>query len=168
MEPEKQLENKYEYKYDENNLKHVLWGYTLSDSSIAKKFFTNSTIKYISKKVTENLMGLEDKPIIVTNDKISHVMSQVYQNIRPKTGDIYSRYIIPDDGSIDIFQELVYNTIEIITNAIRTEVEIITNNKKLSIWSTVYGSFNPHNLRQHAPIKILNKHPQHMMFNMNY
>jgi len=42
------------------------------------------------------------------------------------------------------------------------------NNKKLSIWNSVYGEFNEKGLRAHPPIKIRKKRPQRMMFNMNY
>ena len=42
------------------------------------------------------------------------------------------------------------------------------NNRKLTIWTTVYGDFNAHQLRQHAPIKVLNKRPNPMEFHMRY
>ena len=42
------------------------------------------------------------------------------------------------------------------------------NNKKLSIWTTVYGDFNAHGLRQHPPIKIRKKRPDPFQFHMRY
>jgi hypothetical protein len=154
--------------YDENNLRYVGWAATSQHDQGIKNYFSASTIKYISKKVTENLRGLDKRPIIVPPDKISHVMSQVYLTRTPKTGDIYTRYIIPDNTPTNILQEMIERCIQIITEAIEVEITMLRNNEKLSIWSTVYGDFNPQQLRQHAPIKILNKHPQYMAFNMNY
>ena len=34
------------------------------------------------------------------------------------------------------------------------------NNKKLTIWTTVFGDFNSHGLRSHAPIKLRERKPQ--------
>ena len=45
---------------------------------------------------------------------------------------------------------------------------MIEANKKLTIWNTVYGDFNKEGLRGHSQIKIREKHPQYMAFNMNY
>ena len=42
------------------------------------------------------------------------------------------------------------------------------NNRKLTIWTTVYGDFNQHGLQQHSKIKVRNKRPNPMEFNMNY
>ena len=41
-------------------------------------------------------------------------------------------------------------------------------NEKLSPWVQVYGDFSEHQLRSHPPIKILEKRPSTMQFNMNY
>ena len=95
-------------------------------------------------------------------------MSQVYLARHPKTGDIYSRYIIPDSTPTDIIQEMTERSIEIITETIRTEFGMIKSNENLSIWTTVYGTHNPHGLTQTSKIKIREKRPQAMAFQMNY
>jgi hypothetical protein len=41
-------------------------------------------------------------------------------------------------------------------------------NSKLSAWTTILGDFNEHGLRRHAPIKLREKRPMPMAFNMNY
>ena len=41
-------------------------------------------------------------------------------------------------------------------------------NNTLDIWNTVYGDFNKAGLRAHPKIKLREKHPQYMAFNMNY
>ena len=48
------------------------------------------------------------------------------------------------------------------------EYEIEENNKKLTIWSTLYGDFNREGLRAHPPIKIRNRRIDQMSINMNY
>lgn len=155
--------------YDYNHMRHVGWESTSGGNSrFAQEFFSKQTVNYISRRVTENLHGLEKLPIKVTDDVIAHVMSQVYTNRRPKIGDIHSRLHVPDHTPVNELQQLIERTIEIISNNIRNEYEIIANNEKLTIWTTVYGDFNEHGLRQHAPIKIRHKRSQQMTFNMNY
>ena len=45
---------------------------------------------------------------------------------------------------------------------------MINANKQLSKWTTILGDFNKYGLRGHSQIKVNNKRPQSMMFNMNY
>ena len=96
-------------------------------------------------------------------------MSTVYNNYRHPTGDIHSRYIIASkDGPYNYIQEMINQTIEIIVSTLRNEFGTIYNNESLSIWNTVLGDFNSQKLRQHAPIKVLNKRSDRMQFFQNY
>lgn len=153
---------------DENKLRYVGWTDTDNNDEFYNAFFSVETMKYISKRVTQNLNGLKSKPIVVGKDTIGHVMSQIYDDRRPKIGDIITRYTIEDDKVVSLLQELIFRCIELITSTIRDEIEIIQNNEKLSIWTTVLGDFNKEGLRSHDKIKIRNKHPQMMAINMNY
>ena len=63
---------------------------------------------------------------------------------------------------------MIDQTIEIIYSDVKNNLEIEENNKKLSVWTTVLGNFNDNGLRSHAPIKVLNKHPQYCAFFENY
>ena len=141
-------------------IKHV--GYRDTDASRA--FFSKSTVDFISQKVTEHLKYFYPAGIIVPCDIIANVMSNIYEGFRPPTGDIYTRYSIPTDNE----QNLIYQTIKTIVSNIETTLLTEQRNSKLSIWSSLYGTFNPHGLRQHAPIKILNKRPRTGLFNMTY
>jgi hypothetical protein len=138
--------------------------------SCAQKLFAPKNIKKMSRKITQLLQGVneEGRPIIVTNNQICNVLSQVYTNFRPETGDIYSRYVIPQSRPFNYTQNMIDQTINIITSQIKDEIGMAQNNAKLTAWTQVLGNFNNHGLRSHAPIKILEKRPQPMAFNMNY
>ena len=155
------------YICDENYMKHVGWQ---ENNDCIKTFFDQKTINIISKKVTDLTQGVEKdgRPILVSDKTICHVMSNVYNNHRPATGDIYSRYTIPKDYPYSDMQELIDRTIEIIVSTIKNEYGMKYWNESLSIWSTLYGDFNEQKLRQHAPIKVLNKRSDRFQFNMNY
>ena len=140
--------------------KHV--GYSDSTEGIAI-FFSNDMVKYISKEVTRHLEG----KVIVPCDKITHVMNAIYDSFRPSTGDIHTRYSIPTEDKTYL-QDLVDQTINVIVRSVRDHLQTEDRNRQLSVWSSVYGTFNKHGLLAHQPIKILNKHPRKGLFNENY
>lgn len=153
---------------DDNFYRYV--GYQENNDCL-KKLFAPQTIKTMSQKITQLLMGVDpqNRPIIIPNNTICGIISQVYYSFRPATGDIFSRYTIPTGtGNTSYVQDIINQSIEIITNNVRTTLEMEQNNEKLTVWTTVYGDFNEHGLRQHAPIKVRNKRPDPMQFNMNY
>lgn len=152
---------------DLNYLRHVGW-----DQSTAgiQQLYSKDTIKTISKKITELTRGVDklNRQIIVPDIRICEVIDGVYQGFRPPTGDIYSRYVVPNDQQASMVQSIIDQTIEVITNHIRNEIGIEQANQKLSAWVQVLGDFNTHNLRQFPPIKVKEKRPNVMQFNMNY
>ena len=153
---------------DDNFMRYV--GYKENNNCI-RKYFSQETVDIISRKITELTMGADPKnrSIIVPDKTICGIMSSVYYSFRPPTGDIHSRYIIPSGlGPDDYVQDMIDQTIEIISSDIRTNLGMEENNRKLTIWTTVYGDFNEHGRRSHAPIKVLNKRPNPMEFNMKY
>lgn len=149
-------------------IKHV--GYKENNSCI-KKYFDDSTVRTISHKVTELLQGVDpqNRPIIVPNNTIYSVMNDIYDSYRPPTGDIFSRYIVPSGTSSESYvQNMIDQVIEVITSDVRNNIGMEEYNKTLSIWTTVYGDFSEHGLRQHPPIKTRNKRPAPFQFMMNY
>ena len=152
---------------DLNYLRHVGWD---ESNACIQKLYSRETINTISKKITELTKGVDkyNRSIIVPDIRICEVIDGVYRGFRPPTGDIYSRYIIPNDQQGNMVQNIIDQTIEVITNHIRNEIGIEQENQKLSAWVQVMGDFNTHNLRQFPPIKIKEKHPNYMQFNMNY
>lgn len=154
--------------YDDNFQKHV--GYKQNNVSI-QKYFSPETIQTISAKVTELLQGIDpqNRPIIVPDKTISSVMSTIYNNYRPPTGDIYGRYNVPSGTSSESYvQNMIDQVIEVITSDVKNNLGMEECNSKLSIWTTVYGDFNTHGLQQHPKIKVRNKRPTPMLFQMNY
>ena len=144
--------------------KHV--GYR-DNNVAAATFFSQATVDFISQKVTDHLKCIYPAGIIVPCPRIVNVMNDVYEAFRPSTGDIYTRYSIPtnDKGYV---QDLIDQTIKIITSDVKNTLLTEQRNSKLSIWSSLYGTFNPYGLRQHPPVKVLNKRPRTGLFNMNY
>jgi hypothetical protein len=151
---------------DQNFQRYVGWN---GDSLCNEEFFSAKTIKYISSKISEYLKGVDpqNRKIVVSDNNIINVMNSINENYRPQTGDIFGRYNIPN-RPIDHNQEMINQTINLIVNDVKNNLETEENNKKLTIWTTVYGDFNEQGLRSHPPIKIRNKKPASMQFNMNY
>jgi hypothetical protein len=158
-----------EESINDNYTRHV--GYKDTDNLLQTRFYNINVVNTISQKLTQLLQGVDpqNRPIIIPDKSISNIMDSVYQNYRPQTGDIFSRYIIPTGlNSDDYIQDMIDQTIEIIYSDVKNNLEMEANNKKLSVWTTVLGNFNDNGLRSHAPIKVLNKHPQYCAFFENY
>lgn len=157
--------------YDNNRMKYIGWEASENGRFTYANLFEEHHLLFLQKKITQLLMGVapNNQPIVVTFDVIGNVMSSVVESQRPQVGDIYSRYQL---SSIEFqrndIKEIVDRTINIIITQIRNEYEMADNNKKLTVWNTLYGDFNKEGLRAHAPIKIRKKRSDRMQFNMNY
>lgn len=158
-------------QYDMNAVAYVGWDQTSDQSEALRYLFSNETLDLISNQISDALKGVDPqgRRIIIPHDKIANVLSSVYRfGTRTQIGDIYTHDTIPDNQSRNDLRNIINQTINIVVSAIKDEIEVTENNKKLTIWTTVLGDFNSQGLRQHAPIKLRNKHPQYMAFNMNY
>jgi hypothetical protein len=156
---------------DQNFLAHVGWDYTAGDSSVLNYLFSTSTLELLSAQISNALRGVDPqgRRIIVPHDKIANVLSSVYSfGTRTNIGDIYTHDTMPSIENRNDVRNILNQTMNIIVSAIKDEIEITEQNKKLSVWTTVLGDFNDHGLRAYAPIKIRERHPQYMAFNMNY
>lgn len=138
---------------DNNSMRYVGWK---QSNDCIQKYFSEETVVTISRKVTELTLGVHPsgRPIVVPKDNICSLMSEIYTNYRPAAGDIYSRYTIPTNQPQNYVQSMIDQVIEVIVSNIRSSVGMDTNNKSLTRWTTVYGSFNAHGLRQTGPIKV--------------
>jgi hypothetical protein len=152
---------------DNNYMKYV--GYQENNECI-KEYFSKRTIRIISNKVTELLMGVDpqNRPIIVPDQTICNIMSNIQENFRPETGDIYTRYIIVNTNGSSLVQDMINQVIEVIVSDVRTNLGMEEYNSKLTKWTTLLGDFNPHGLRSHAPIKLRKKRPMPMQIHMHY
>jgi hypothetical protein len=156
---------------DSNFYAHVGWDQTIENKPCYQSIWDTNRIIQIQGKITELLAGVDPKgrPIIVPIKTIGSVLSEVMNSHRPQVGDIYSRYILPEiEQTRNDVRDIIDRTIQIIVSQVRSEIETIESNNKLSIWSTLYGDFNKEGLRGHAPIKIRKKRVPEMMFQMNY
>lgn len=155
---------------DYNYLKYVGWPQTAENVELLQYLFQPSTVKMVSKKISELLEGVhpEGKKIVVSDRVICATITTIYSDKRPDIGNLYALYNIPQEMPRNDCRSIIIRTIELITTSIKNEFGMIEINKNLSIWDSVYGDFNRRGLRAHPPIKTQEKHPQHMMFNMNY
>lgn len=156
----------------DNGIQNVGWDKTVEDNEKYEFIFSPKNLDYLSNTISDALRGVDpqNRKIIIPHDKICNVLSTVYKyGTRCNVGDIYSRYNIQPIEVRNDIKDINNQTINIIVSAIRDEIEMTQNNKKLSIWnSALKGDFNPVGIRSHAPIKIRKRMPQRMMFNMNY
>ncbi len=151
--------------------KYVGWGQTAQDRVDYNSLWTPDQLHLIQDKITQLLQGVdaENRPIIVPLETIGSVMSNIYAANSPEVGSIYSRYIqLEGEATRNDIRDIIDRTINVIVSGIRTEILMEQYNKKISVWSTLYGDFNSQKLRQHAPIKIRKKTPMLMAFNMKF
>jgi hypothetical protein len=131
---------------------------------------SKDNIQRISKKITNLLVGIreDNRDIIVPDKTINSVMSSVFDNYKPNTGDIHSRYTVSKTTTINHTQEIENQVISIIVSDVKNNIGLEQAASKLSAWNTVLGNFNEHGLMAHQKIKLREKRPMPMMFNMNY
>lgn len=134
---------------------------TRCGNTCIKSLFSRNSLKCISFKITALLSGVgtDNRPIIVPDATISGILSEVYTNFRPINSAV---------TSVSYNDVIITETINIIVADVRNNLEIEEINSKLTIWTTVLGDFNEHGLRSHPIIKLREKRPMPMMFNMNY
>lgn len=155
---------------DFQGMRYVGWDYTSQNEGI-ESLFCAATIEKISSKITELLEGVEKdgKSIIVTDKVICSVLSSITANQAPGgIGDIHSRYIIPQKEPGYYTVSIIDRTIETIVSYIKAEEGMLETNQSLSIWNSILGGQNKLGLLPHSKIKLQERHPQRMAFNMNY
>jgi hypothetical protein len=138
--------------------------------SCEQKMFSPENIDQMSRKITQLLQGVDEKnrKIVVPKDTICSILSNINDNYRPEIGCIYSRFTQPGSGSGNETQNIINQAINVIVSDVKVNMGMDQSNSQLSIWTTVLGDFNEHNLRSHSKIKLREKRPQPMMFNMTY
>lgn len=150
-------------------LKHV--GYTDLSGGIEANltaFFSLDTAKFIAAKVSELLSEFYPPGVIIPINRVIEVMNSVYDAFRPATGSIYTRYTMTSNENDNCIDQMINQTIQIITNDVKNNLTQEQTNSRLSVWSSVLGTFNKEGLQSHSQIKLRNRRPQAMQFNMNY
>ncbi len=157
-------------------LRHPGWEITADPSycNIGYQiFFSKNTLDYIITQLDLLLANITERPIKVTENVIRNVMENIYVHNTPQAiGDIYSRYhMVGADldcqRTFDI-NKMVQEVIEVVYNYVKNEYEMAKCNNSMTVWNALYGTFNEHGLLAHPPIKIREKRPQPMQFNMRY
>jgi hypothetical protein len=149
----------------------VGWNNTTSFNTLVQMLFTDKTVNVIQEKVSNYLQGVSQKGnrIIPSKNVVVTALNGVFQNHIPRIGDIYGRYLVVDQTIQNDYAYIVDKTISLLVRGIRTDIEMAEQNYKLNIWDSVLlGDDNPQGLRQHSTIKLRERGPDRMLFNMKY
>jgi hypothetical protein len=137
-----------------DSLRYVGYSSKQNDcNSCQTMLFSDNNVNRMSREITK-FLGLDlgnGRPIEVPNETILSVLSEIWDSWRQETGDIYSRYIVPNNNE-SMADQIVHQTITVIVNNVRNTLEMENINGKLSKWDTVLGTFNEQGLRSHAPL----------------
>ena len=137
--------------------------------------FSNTTFNHIRNKVNDKIKELN---IEVKNNFIQKMMIHEINNFRSRYGDNKNKNSPVDIYNIytnkmslfkarDIFS-IINDVIEKISSNLYIEHNMMNNNNKLDRWNTILGVNNEHGLRRHANIKLNEKKPKGMLFNMTF
>jgi hypothetical protein len=136
---------------------------------------SNSTKQHIRKKINEKINDLE---IEVKDDYIKSMLIHEINNFRGRYGNNTTKITPVEVSNIyinslsklkprDVFS-IISDVIERIVSNLRIENNMIKNNNKLDKWNTILGDNNKHGLRRHTYIKLNEKKPKGMLFNMTF
>lgn len=159
---------------DTNYLRHPGWGITVAPDGCNTgydMFFSDRTYQYIKSNLDSLLSDITERPILVTEKVIRSVMENIFNNNRPAAiGDIYSKYHMTGLDCAHTFDlnKMVQEVIEVIFSVIRNEYQMATINRSMSAYNALYGTSNECGLLAHPPIKLLERRPMPMQFNMRY
>lgn len=78
--------------------RYIAWDSTSWGRQQDQYYYDPSVISWISDAVMRKTMGLDKRPIRVTDDVIKGVLDSFLNNHRSYPGDIHTRYMIPNDG----------------------------------------------------------------------
>lgn len=121
--------------------RHVGWDSTSWGQQYNKSYYDPSVITWISDAVMQKTMGLDKRPIRVTDRIIINVLDSVLSNHRSFPGDIHTRYNIPGDGNFSgDFGSVKFNNIGI--NNLSYTGQLPTNMVKEAIQNNVGLSSN--------------------------
>src|SRR3989344_4700405 len=104
---------------NDNFTKHV----GFQNSTGSNEFFSDTTVQIIYNKVLDLLQGLHPsgRPIAVSKPVIQGVMNNIYSGFTHATGDIYTRYNIPNGlPQTDDVKSMIDQCIEVIVSTVRT------------------------------------------------
>ena len=128
------------------------------------QYFSNDEIKFpqhviseISTAVTKGIKDQIGKYVVVPDDKISHVLNQIYS--KSKSYNLY----LADLNSQGTIRDIVRETIEFIIRDVSTTLGVETYHANLSKWDGILSS-DDKGLQAHPKIKIRNTYNTKMGF----
>lgn len=133
------------------------------ENSNEQLLFSVDNLLKLSYEITRRLRDLVPEGLIVPIETISNVLKALYDAYRPQMGNPMTMYHVASD---DVCSNLNMQTINLITQQVRDEINAEQHAKKLTIWTTVLGDYNEHGLRAHSSIKLKQRRPTPMLFNM--
>jgi hypothetical protein len=150
------------YYFTDQQYKFI--GSDIADNPVVKQFFSKNSVDYISAKITEMTKNVDERgrEIIVPDDKILHLMNSVYLSYNPKQG--FDTEWTPKEYLDSLIGQTIAQSVFDVKNVLAYEQCVA----KYSVWDTVLGEENSRGLRGYAPIKLREKRPNSMEFNMKY
>lgn len=143
---------------------YKFFGSDIADNPIVKQFFSKNTVDYISAKITLMTKDVDERgrEIIVPDDKILHLMNSVYLSYNPKQG--FDTKWSPKEYLESLIEQTITQAVFDVRNVLVYE----QCTAKYTVWDTILGEDNKRGLRGYAPIKLREKRPNSMEFNMKY
>ena len=139
-------------------------GSKIDDNTVIQQFFSKKTVEYISQEITDATTDVDDRKriIVLPDDKILHLMNSVYLSYNPPQG--FDTFWTPQQYYDSLVNQVIYQAVFDITNVLGMEQCM----QKYSVWDSVLGDYNRRGLRGYAPIKVRERRPNAMEFNMKY
>lgn len=157
----------YNNIHDYTNTAYVGWDRSAIEQPGYRMFFSNENIKFIQETV-RNILLSAGYNIVVSEEVVTGVMSDVFQNRTPIIGDMYTYYTIPQNEPRNDVNNNTERVINTIANYIMDAEDMKKWNYSLNKWDTVYGDFNRKGLRSHSIIKKREKDYMKGQVNFNY
>lgn len=154
--------------FEIENMRHVAFSTSVPNGPCA--YFPPHVVKYIQQQVLQRSKCQIPQGVFVPERIIQDVLSQEYSNLRPPTGDIYSRYVLPTpDPSVNSsYWDLINRTINTVLQTSVDTLQLEKANLGYSVWDQVLGTFNRRGVNPHGVIKVREKRPATGLFNWNY
>ena len=156
---------------DKNFMRYAGYDYTSTATTTEQFLFSDPVINLIQNKCKELLRGIDPygRDIIIQKPTICDMLDTIWANYqRQNIGDIYTIFNIPPDNKTLSSDEIIDQAIEAIVANVSADLGMRVYNSTLTKWTIVYGYLNEHGLRGHDIIKVQEKRPAPMQFNMNY
>jgi len=146
----------------------------LNNQSLSDLLYSDYNINYVRKLVLEKSIQQIGKAYDYTNIQcIKNLIESYSDEFIPKYGDMYSRLyhekreIFSGGFTNNSIEHILQQVAQHIVDTIHSETKIEMNNSHLNRLNVTYGA-NNYNLNAHSKIKLREKHPQRMMFNMRF